>query len=209
MTKPARLPRARTAPAPRAATPSRPAPAPRSAPPAPLLHRAEVLSVEDDDTVLVRLHAAPTEEVRRAELAVPVYTPAPGDRVLCQQGTDAWFVVGALGPARRRAVHLAGGTLTLTAPCVHIRATSEIAVSAEAVRTTAPLIADAAGRRETVAERIVERASDAYRHTSGLTETTAGRARTFVKDLYSVFTRRTTLESTEETAIDGKRVLLG
>src|SRR5262249_42044578 len=75
------------------------------------LVRAEVIDVADDDNVLVRLGRATTEEVFRAEIAVISYSPEGGDRVLVEQGEDAWFVVGALGAAR----HRAGPTMGLTA----------------------------------------------------------------------------------------------
>src|SRR5262249_44825637 len=64
--------------------------------------RAEALAVVADDHVRVRPRRAPTEEVLRAEIAAVGYVPAAGDRVLVEQGDDAWFVVGALGEARRR-----------------------------------------------------------------------------------------------------------
>src|SRR5215212_402425 len=75
--------------------------APESHPGAGLL-RAEVLVVLDADHVLVRPRTAPTEEVLKAEVAAIGYVPAEGDRVVLQPGEDGWFVVGALGEARRR-----------------------------------------------------------------------------------------------------------
>lgn len=224
MTRPRRTPRT--------ARSSSPAPSERTAPttaaPAPRC-RAEVLAVEDEDTVLVRLRRAPTEEVLRAELAVPGYTPAPGDRVLCDGGPDGWFVLGVLGPARRRTsvplpsglvatsrgeagveLRVAHGDLTLSAAGrIVVRGGTEITIAAPAVRTTAPLIAESAGRRELVAERIVERASDVYRDASGLVQTTAARARTVVEGDHDLHAARTTITSEGDTTIDGERVLLG
>jgi len=65
------------------------------------------------------------------------------------------------------------------------------------------------GAWELSAERIVERAADAYHEVSGLLRTRAGRMRTLVRGAVQLFGRRTDIASEEDTSIDGKRVLLG
>ena len=204
-------------------------PAPASFPAPAALRRAEVLGVADEDTVLVRLHRATPEEVLRAEIALSSYSPVAGDRVLVAESPDGWFVLGVLGAARRRQpvalppdliatsngasgveLRAARGDLTLSAAGrVVVRAASEVTVTADAVRTTARVIADSAGRRETDAERIVERTANAYRQVSDLLQTTAGRARTMVDGDHDMSAARTTITPDGDTSMDGERVLLG
>lgn len=87
--------------------------------------------------------------------------------------------------------------------------TGQATVIARRIATTAGVITQSVERFELAATRIVERARDALRETSELSETRAGRVRTLVKDLYAVVSRRTTMSSTEDTAIDGSKILLG
>ncbi len=173
-------------------------PSPRTPRPGPTLVRAEVLSVVDDDHVLVRPRRSATEAVVPAEIAAVGYVPAAGDRVVLQQGEDGWFVVGVLGEARRRRaglVEVSEGDLTLAAP-------GRIVLRAAEVVTEA-------GRVEVDAGRLVERAGDAYRHVEGLAELQAGRARTLVEGAHQLVAQRTSVTSDDDTIIDGKRVLLG
>jgi hypothetical protein len=187
--------------------------------------RAEVLDVIDEDTVSVRASAAPTAEVLVAEVAVPGYAPAVGDRVLVERAADGCFVLGVLGEARRRApegalvtavredggveIRARDGDLLLSAAGRVVLRGTEVETSAELVRTTASEVVTAAGRVEVEAARVVERAGDAYRRVEGLAELQAGRARTLVEGAYQLAARRTTVQSDEDTIIDGKRVLLG
>lgn len=191
--------------------------------------RAEVLDLSGDDHVLVRLHRATPEEVFPAELAVPHYEPAAGDRVLVVHGDEGWFVTGVLGAARRRPLtHLAPGLtatfregtgvelrvaegdLTLSAPGrVVVRADAEVEMAAPAVRVEATSVVVSTGRHELQAERVVERAGDVYRHAEGLVEVTADRARTLITGAHELCAGRTTITSDADTVVDGKRVLLG
>ena len=200
----------------------------------PGLFRAEVLDVIDPDTILVRSRKSPTEEVLRAEIAVVGYHPAVGDVVVIDRGVDAWYVLGALGVARRR--HASGGDaqsfctgalvatfpeqggvelrvregdLTLSAAGRIVFRAGEVETSADVVRTTATEIVTQAGRIEVEAGRIIERAGDTYCHVEGLAELQAGRARTLIADAYQLVAKKTTVTSDEDTIIDGKRVLLG
>jgi hypothetical protein len=196
-----------------------------SAPPARALIRAEILDVIDDDTALVRASGSPTAEVVRAEIAVLGYSPAVGDRVLVERGEDGWFILGILGAARRRSaerdpitlvrtetgveIRVAEGDLTLSALGRVVLRASEVETSATLARTTASEVVTSAGRVEVEAKRVVERAGDVYRHVEGLAELQAGRARTLVEGAYQLAAKRTTVQSDEDTIIDGKRVLLG
>lgn len=198
------------------------------------LIRAEVLDVIDPDTVLVRSRKAPTEEVLRAEIAVVGYAAAVGDVVVIERGDDAWYVLGALGEARRRSafggaaqsfatgaliatfpeqggveLRVREGDLTLSAAGRIVFRAGEVETSADVVRTTATEILTQAGRIEVDAGRIVERAGDTYCHVEGLAELQAGRARTLVAAAYQLVAKKTTVTSEDDTIIDGKRVLLG
>ena len=186
-----------------------PSSAPSRRPPSPAaragLLRAEVLDPGDGDTVLVRLCRAAMDEVLTAEIALPHYAPAAGDSVLVERGSDGWFVLGALGAARRRLpseLSVAEGDLTLSAP-------GRIVLRAEVVHTSSSEVLVEAGRSEVRAARLVERAGEAYRHVEGLLETTAGRARTLVRGDHDQHAGRTTITSEDDTLVDGKRVLLG
>lgn len=196
-----------------------------AAPPARGIVRSEVLDVIDDDMVSVRASAAPTAEVLRAEIAVPGYVPEVGDRVLVDHADDGWFVLGVLGDARHRrpatelitAVRTEAGVelcvregdLTLSAPGRVVLRATEVVTAAELVQTTASEVVTKAGRVEVEAGRVVERAGDAYRHVKGLAELQAGRARTLVEGAHQLAAKRTSVQSDEDTIIDGKRVLLG
>ncbi|MFO0616721.1 MAG: DUF3540 domain-containing protein [Polyangiaceae bacterium] len=67
-----------------------------------------------------------------------------------------------------------------------------------------------AGERiETRAERIFERARSVFRTADDLAQLKAGRARTVVQGSYALRSGHTTLESKQETKIDGAEILLG
>lgn len=190
---------------------------------------ARVLTVESRDHVLVRLDRKAAEEVLRAEVAVMGYSPCDGDRVLVTVGEDGLHVVGVLGDARRRsslslgpnltvrsvgenAVELLAevGDLTLSAKGkVILNAGGEVVTEAPKVSTTADEVVERVGRHERTAERIVESAQNVFKNATELLQTTAGRTRTIVEGDCDVHAGRTSIVSTEDTLIDGKRVLLG
>ena len=89
------------------------------------------------------------------------------------------------------------GDLVLAAPKGRVIVESGVGVE---VRTP---------RWELHADRIVEGAVDVYRDVKGLAQTRAHRMRTVVRDAYRLLAGRTSIISEEDTAIDGKRVLLG
>jgi hypothetical protein len=66
-----------------------------------------------------------------------------------------------------------------------------------------------AGRIDLRADRIFERARDLYRDVEGLLQTRAERVRTLATGAYQLFAKRVNVLAEEDTAIDGKRVLLG
>ena len=182
----------------------------------PALTRADVVAVVNDDTVSVVLFGAPRvvgQEAEQADLALVGYRPEVGDKVLVAQATGGPVVVGVLGAARRRGVLQVTetdkgtelkveGALTLTATAVTLRGQEQIGLEA-------PHVEVSAGRYEVAAQRLVERADDAYRHVEGLCEVQAGRARTLVEEENELVAKRTSITSSDDTVVDGKRVLLG
>jgi hypothetical protein len=84
-----------------------------------------------------------------------------------------------------------------------------VAFLAGRITTTATTLSHTVERFELAAGQIIERARDAFRDVQDLSQTRAGRVRTIVQDLYSLYSKRTALQSTEETSVDGSKVLLG
>ncbi|MBI4699557.1 MAG: DUF3540 domain-containing protein [Deltaproteobacteria bacterium] len=82
-------------------------------------------------------------------------------------------------------------------------------VVARHISTTASTLAQSVERYELSAQKIVEKARDAFRDVAELLQIRAGRARTLVQDVYALYSRRTVMASKEDTSIDGKRILLG
>jgi len=125
---------------------------------------------------------------------------------------DGILVVGGAGDVAVRAE----GKLTLEGREVEVRA-------AVAARTAAPIVETTAGRASLVAEearteverwelvasRVVENARDVFRDVADLYHQRIGKARTVVKELWSLRAGRTVIKSKEETQVDGKKVLLG
>lgn len=62
---------------------------------------------------------------------------------------------------------------------------------------------------ETVATRIIERATDAYRQVENLSQLKAGRLRTLVKGACHIKGGRTAIRADEDVKIDGQRINLG
>ena len=80
---------------------------------------------------------------------------------------------------------------------------------ARAIVTSAEQIVETAARVERTAHRLIERARDAFRDVSELSQSRLGRVRTIVREGYSLTSQRTTMVSKDDTSIDGKRILLG
>lgn len=108
----------------------------------------------------------------------------------------------------------ASSRAAISAPDVEVTARAaslhagEASVAADAVRVVAEEIAHAVGRWEVRAERIVERAAEAYREAE-LAETHADRVRTIARAAFDVVAGRASILSDDDAVIDGKRVLLG
>lgn len=125
-------------------------------------------------------------------------------RIACEAGSSAepGFVV------ERAAVRVTTNALNVTSERASLH-TTEGHVIAERIETTAAQIVSTVGRMEVRAERLIERAKDAYREVDGLLQTRAGRARSLIREAYQLVSERTSLVSKKETSIDGERVLLG
>lgn len=82
-------------------------------------------------------------------------------------------------------------------------------VIAGRIESTASVVTQRVERLEIEATKIVERARDTFREARELLESRAGRVRTIVQGGFHLIADRTTMRSTEETSIDGKRILLG
>ncbi|WP_434047033.1 MULTISPECIES: DUF3540 domain-containing protein [Sorangium] len=108
----------------------------------------------------------------------------------------------------RAAVRVAAAAVDVTSERASLHAT-EATVLAERIATTAAHIAATAGRMEIQAERLIERAKDAYRDVDGLLQIRARRARSLIREAYQLVSERTSMVSKKETSIDGERVLLG
>jgi hypothetical protein len=154
---------------------------------------------------------------------------APAGRVVLESGVDVEIA------AKRDIVQRAGRSaevhageegsspklrigesdLEVTVPRVEVRAdqtnlvVEHATVLAARIVTTAGVIAESVERLEVTATRLFERTRDAFRDTTGLAQTRAGRVRTLVEDALQISAKRTTMTSTEETTIDGSKVLLG
>ena len=174
--------------------------------------------------LLVRYHAG------HAEIAAPsgdLHLIAPQGRVTIESALDVSVTSGrdvTVGAARRCEL-TADGTRTrlglepkrATLHSAHVEVTSQTArlatgkatLLARSIATTAEHLAQRVTKYELVAERLVERTKDAFRDASDLAQTRVGRLRTIVEDTFSLRARRTTLLSSDETSIDGKKVLLG
>lgn len=104
---------------------------------------------------------------------------------------------------------------TLAAPALDARSTraslavGEATVVARVLHTSAARLTAQIEELAITAGHVVERSRDRVIEVSEVLETRAGRVRTAVSDLYALVTRRTSLRSSDDTAIDGKRVLLG
>jgi hypothetical protein len=77
------------------------------------------------------------------------------------------------------------------------------------VATVAHRVVTRAEIVEVEAQRLVEKAKDAFSDVTGLVQQRVGRMRTLVNEVLTIRSRRTVMNSTEDTSIDGERILLG
>jgi hypothetical protein len=92
---------------------------------------------------------------------------------------------------------------------LELRASERLTLQSDEVVVRAKRHRIEVGSHELSAERIVERSRDVFRSVERLLETRARRARTIVERLFELSANRTSIRSSEDTSIDGKRVLLG
>lgn len=153
---------------------------------------------------------------------------APHGRVTLRSGADIELEAArdlrltggrsvALGAsdAEEVGLQLDGHKAVLQAPLVALVA-SDLGLRADRLRAVAERIeqrseqlVQRAGRIEVEAKQLVERAQDVYRDVGDLLQTRAGRVRTVVREVFTLRSRRNVQISDEDTAIDGRRVLLG
>lgn len=107
------------------------------------------------------------------------------------------------------------GRIALEAPRVDSRSeeatwtSGRLELAVGVLQTAARRTTVVAEEIETICGGLFERSREVLRETSGLVEERAGRLRVLVSDAYRLVARRGSIESEEDTKIDGKRVLLG
>lgn len=106
------------------------------------------------------------------------------------------------------ATRVAADRLEIEAKTSHL-ITGQAAIVARRIVTTAESIAQSADRYELTATRLVETTRDTFREVADLAQTRIGRARTLVKGVFTLHSRRAVMTSKEETKVDGSKVLLG
>jgi len=120
---------------------------------------------------------------------------------------DAELSASRLSLDPRRAV-LATPSLDVRARTTQV-ATGDATILARKIQTSATRIATTVEELEVTAGHVVERARDVVQEVTGVLTSRIGRVRALVKGAYSLRSKRTEMRSTDDTAIDGRRVLLG
>lgn len=120
---------------------------------------------------------------------------------------DAELTASRLSLDPRRAV-LATPSLDVRARSTQV-ATGEATILARKIQTSATRIVTTVEELEVTAGHVVERARDVVQEVTGVLTSRIGRVRALVKGAYSLRSKRTEMRSTDDTAIDGRRVLLG
>lgn len=138
---------------------------------------------------------------------------APAGKVVLRAAQEVEIAAGAAAAAPQIRVgavetRVAAERLDVQTGSAHL-ATAEATVVARRIATTATALVQRVERFELHATRLIEKTRDAFRDAEDLAQTRVGRARTIVKDAYALYARRTALTSTEDTSIDGSKVLLG
>lgn len=153
---------------------------------------------------------------------------APSGKIVFEAGQDVAFSAARdIVQRAGRGVSLAAGEdarsrlsveptgAQLIAPRVEVRTATtsadlgEATIAATHARTTTKTWSLVTERFEVSATRIIEKAQDTFRDVAELAQTRVGRARTLVRDVYALYTRRTTMTSKDDTRVDGKRIHLG
>lgn len=178
----------------------------------------EVSPVEGDLVL-----ASASGRVRIAAATDVVVEAARDVRLAAQRGFEA--SAGAAADAATdgdAAARIRGSRLALdprravvATPSLDVRARAAQLAAADAtvlagrIRTTATQIATTVEELEVTAGHVVERARDVVQEVSDVLTSRIGRVRAVVRDVYSLRSKRTELKSKDDTAIDGRRVLLG
>ncbi|MBN4059141.1 DUF3540 domain-containing protein [Endomicrobium sp. AH-315-J14] len=165
-----------------------------------------------------------------AEIIAPekdLVLSAPKGRVVVNAATDLVFEAGRdlthRGGRKLRFKTASGGTTIEIDPRrVHVNAkqvevearnsrlvSDTATVLARQLNLTAESAVQHIGRYELEVDKLVETARESYRVVRELADTRLGRARTVVEGIFNLHTRRTEMISTQETSIDGERILLG
>ncbi len=154
--------------------------------------------------------AAPHGRVRMAARDVSIEAEhcleqRAGRQLLLAAGADEECSNAAFSS---RGVALKAHALDAVAQRSRLRS-GEASLMARRIQTTAEALVQTVDRYELTAGKLVEHCRDAFRDVSELLQLRVGRARTLVNGRYDLSTQRTSLNSSEETSIDGKKVLLG
>lgn len=174
--------------------------------------------------------------VRYAEGAAEISAPerdlrlsAPHGRVVLSAGMDVSIEAARdLSQRAGRRLDLGAGAsdatpqLRIEPAGTHVKATKlevetrssrlvtgQATILARSIATTAEQLATSVSRYELTATKLVEKTRDTFRDVADLLQIRARRSRTIVADTHTVHSRRTVLMSSEETTIDGKKILLG
>lgn len=107
-----------------------------------------------------------------------------------------------------RALGLSAARAELTSDAARA-VVGELDLFAGRLTTTVKHAIHHAERCETVATRWIQRSREVLREVSDMAEEQLGRAKTVVRESFSLTSRRTSMLSEEDTSIDGRRVLLG
>jgi hypothetical protein len=105
-------------------------------------------------------------------------------------------------------VSIQSKTLAVSAERAELRLT-DLAFAGRRLAAKIGDIAIAGERIETKAERIFERARSVFRTAEDLAQLKAGRARTVVQGSFALKSGHTSIESRQETKIDGAEILIG
>ena len=137
-----------------------------------------------------------------------------GKDVQCQGRRIDLSASGPGGAARSslslepETVSLSSGSLALAADRAQVLI-SEGNYQGYRLNVTVEQVKQVFERVETVATRIIERATDAYRQVENLSQLKAGRLRTLVKGACEIQGGRTSIKAESDVKIDGERINLG
>lgn len=137
----------------------------------------------------------------RLALAVP-YRPAEGDEVLVIRGDEGAYVIGLLAGR---------GDITLRAPgALTIEAGRGLLLkSASCVETAAPQVTIRAGRFDTIAHRIVQKARDFYGWISELFHLDTERLKATAQSDLELHGERARIQAKDTVTVDGQSIHLG